>query len=92
MMMRFLWDRRGVAVEKYAIGALVATIGAFFVGQTVEQYAASGDLPSLAFLEPGFSSAAKSRSPKFNSLDLATTGSIKGQVVVLNPCTGPQKN
>ena len=92
MMMRFWRDRRGSTVEKYAVGAVVATLGAFFVGQAVEQYASNGDLPSLAFLEPGFSAAAKSKSPKFNAVDLATTGSIRGQVVVLDPCTGQQKN
>jgi len=90
-MMQFWRDKHGAAVERYAVGALVATLGAFFFGQAIEQYASNGDLPSLAFLEPGFSGA-KSKSPKFNSIDLATTGSIKGQVIVLDPCTGQQKN
>ena len=91
MTMRFWRDRRGSAIEKYVVGAMVATLGAFFVGQAVEQYASNGDLPSLAFLEPGFAGA-KSKSAKFNAVDLATTGSIKGQVIVLDPCTGQQKN
>ena len=92
MMMQFWRDRRGTSLEKYAVGALVATLGAFFIGQTVEQYAVNGDLPSLAFLEPGFAGSAKTKSPRFNSIDMATTGSIKGQVIVLDPCTGQQKN
>ncbi len=88
MIKQFWRDKRGSALEKYAIGGLVATLGAFFIGHAVEQFAANGELPSLAFLEPGFSNAAKSKSTKFNSIDFATTGSINGQVVVLNPCTG----
>jgi len=91
-MLQFWLNTRGSAVEKYAIGALVATLGAFFVGQTVVQYADNGDLSSLAFLEPGFGGSAKGKAPKFNSIDMATTGSIKGQVVVLNPCSVEQKN
>jgi hypothetical protein len=92
-MIKHFWrDRRGTALEKYAIGGLVATLGAFFIGQSLEQYASNGEFPSLAFLEPGLSSPVKSKFAKFNSLDLATTGSIKGQVVILDPCTGQQKN
>jgi hypothetical protein len=92
MIVQFWRDKRGTALEKYAIGGLVATLSAFFIGHAAEQYANNGELPSLAFLEPGLSSAAKSKSAKFNSVDFATTGSIKGQVVVLDPCTGQQKN
>ena len=91
-MLQFWLNNHGSVVEKYAIGALVATLGAFFVGQTVVQYADNGDLSSLAFLEPGFGGAAKGKAPKFNSIDMAATGSIRGQVVVLNPCTVEQKN
>jgi hypothetical protein len=92
-MIKHFWrDMRGTAVEKYAIGGLLATLGAFFIGQSLEQYANSGEFPSLAFLEPGLSSPPKSKFAKFNSVDLATTGSIKGQVVILDPCTGQQKN
>jgi hypothetical protein len=92
MITRFLRDRRGSALERYAIGGLVATLGAFFVGHAVEQYSTNGELPSLAFLEPGFSSTAKSKSTKFNSIDYVATGSTRGQVVILDPCTGQQKN
>jgi hypothetical protein len=92
MIGRFLRDAGGSALEKYAVGALVITVGAFFFGNAAEQYAASGDLPSLAFLEPGLASPPHVKSSKFNTLDYATTGSIKGQVVILDPCTGQQKN
>jgi hypothetical protein len=92
-MIKIFWrDRRGSLMEKAAVGALIATLGAYFVGHSVERYAVDGELPSLAFLEPGLSAPAKSKSPRFNSIDLSTTGSIKGQVIVLDPCTGQEKN
>jgi hypothetical protein len=31
---------------------------------------------------------AKTARPNFNTIDFATTGSIKGQTIVISPCTG----
>jgi len=34
--------------------------------------------------------AAKTARPNFNTIDFATTGSIKGQTIVISPCTGKE--
>jgi len=91
-MVKGFWrDRAGTAIETYAVGAVLAMIGAVFIGHAAEQYAADGTLPSIAFLDPGASSS-RAKAPSLNAIDYATTGSIKGQVVILDPCTGQQKS
>jgi hypothetical protein len=87
-----LWKHRsGSAVEYFAVAAaLIATL-ALFVGYSAQQLASEGGLPTVAFLSSDEYVAKKSRAPSFNAIDYATTGSVKGQVVVLDPCSGRQK-
>ena len=92
-MMSGLWKHRsGSAVEYFAVGAGLIAMLALFVGYTAQQLASNGDLPTIAFLYSDQYVVTKPRSPTFNAIDYATTGSIKGQVVVLDPCTGGQKS
>ena len=45
----------------------------------------------IAFLSPDQYVAKKSKAPNFNSIDYSATGSVNGQSVILDPCTGRQK-
>jgi hypothetical protein len=86
------WRRsNGSAIEYFALAAGLTAIAALFVGYSAQQVASEGGLPTIAFLGADEYVAKKSRSPNFNAIDYATTGSIRGQVVVLDPCTGSQK-
>ena len=89
----------GLRMERRALYARIdARVDSMLAAGFVDEVRAlnssgySCDLPSLAFLDPGLSSPTHAKSSKFNSIDYATTGSIKGQVVILDPCTGQQKN
>jgi hypothetical protein len=67
-----------------ATWAAAITVGCVLIGQGAAQYASLG-APTIASNEP-----AKLARPNFNSIDFATTGSIKGQTVVISPCTGKE--
>ena len=88
-----LWkNRSGSTIEYFAVaGGLIAML-ALFVGYSAQQLASEGDLPTVALLSSDQYVATRSRPPSFNTIDYATTGSVKGQVVVLDPCTGRQKS
>ena len=81
----------GSAVEYFALGGAVVTMLALVIGYSAQQLASNGDLPTIALLGSDQYVAQKPRTPSFNAIDYATTGAIKGQVVVLDPCTGGQK-
>lgn len=88
-----LWKHRGgSAVEYFAVGAALVAALAWFVGYSAQQLASDGDLPTIAFLSSDQYVAKKSRAPSFNAIDYATTGSVKGQAIVLDPCTERQKS
>jgi hypothetical protein len=67
------WKR----LEFAGVTAFAVALGCFFIGQTAQQYAAQ--------MTPPVAVAAKA-APKFNAIDYATTGSVKGGVVVIGPC------
>jgi hypothetical protein len=86
------WGRNGgSAIEYFAIAAGLTAMTALFVGYSAQQLASEGGLPTIAFLGADEYVAKKSREPGFNAIDYATTGSVRSQVVVLDPCTGRQK-
>lgn len=91
-MRRFWRHSSGSAVEYFAIGAALVAAAALFVGYSAQQMASDGDLPTIAFLSPDQYVAKKSKAPSFNSIDYSATGSVKGQTIVLDPCTGRQKS
>jgi hypothetical protein len=88
----FWKNRSGSTVEYFAVAAGLIAVLALFVGYSAQQLASEGELPTIALLGSDQYVATKSRSPSFNAIDYATTGSIKGQVVVLDPCTGRSKS
>jgi len=88
----FWKNRSGSTIEYFAVaGALIATL-ALFVGYSAQQLASEGELPTIALLSSDQYVVTKSRPPSFNTIDYTTTGSVKGQVIVLDPCTGRPKS
>ena len=56
------------------------TLLCIVIGEGAEQFAAS------LTPTPGQFANAPVKKPIFNAIDLATTGAIKGQTVILSPC------
>ncbi|MGD0641964.1 MAG: hypothetical protein ABSC22_14550 [Roseiarcus sp.] len=77
---RFGWIKN---LEFTAIAAIAIAIACVMVGQGAERYAADASPSQVALSDPP-------AAPIFNTIDYATTGSIKGQSVVVTPC-GSQK-
>ena len=82
------WLRR---VEFPAIVALVIAVASVMLGQSAERYA-NADTQIAAQADPAAQTASlgDKSGPAFSAIDYATTGSIKGQSVILSPCTGQQ--
>jgi hypothetical protein len=91
MARRFWKHNSGSTIEYFAVGGALVAAAALFVGYSAQQLAADGDLPTIAFLSPDQYVAKKSKAPSFNSIDYTATGSVKGQTIILDPCTGRQK-
>jgi hypothetical protein len=92
MRARFWKHQGGSAVEFFAVGGVLVAAAALFVGYSAQELARQGDLPTIAFLSPDQYVAKKSRAPSFNAIDYGATGSVKGQTIILDPCTGLQKS
>lgn len=75
----------------FVVAAAIAA-ACVMIGQSAERYAASEAQPVIAASDPSGAKAASEShgGPVFNAIDYATTGSIKGQTVVISPCTGQQ--
>jgi hypothetical protein len=84
--MNWRFDERGwlKQLEFTAIVAIATALACVMIGETAERYAASSPSDAVAQSQPN-SQAAKN-APAFNAIDYATTGSIKGQSVILSPC------
>ena len=70
-----------------AMAAVVISVACVLIGEGAAQYvglnpAADGQIAA--------DDSAKSARPHFNTIDFATTGSIKGQTIVISPCTGKE--
>jgi hypothetical protein len=91
-MTGFWKHKSGSAVEFFAVGGVLVAAAALFVGYSAQELARDGDLPTIAFLSPDQYVAKKSKAPSFNAIDYTATGSLKGQTIVLDPCTGRQKS
>ncbi len=80
-------------LEFTAVAATAIAITCVMIGQGAERYAASATAPTETALgdpDSEKSGVASHGAPAFNAIDYATTGSIKGQTVVISPCTGEQ--
>jgi hypothetical protein len=82
---RWGWIKR---LEFPAVAGLAVAIVCVLIGQVAERYAAGAPLSLVALFDPGAGEVkAESRaSPVFNTIDYATTGSTKGQTIVISPC------
>lgn len=70
---RMSWRR----LEFAGVTAFAVALGCLLIGQVAEQYAAKLAPPPVV--------AAKVPA-KFNAIDYATTGAVKGGIVVIGPC------
>ena len=70
-----------------AMAAVVISAACVLVGEGAAQYVG---LNSGAGAQIAADDAAKTARPNFNTIDFATTGSIKGQTIVIRPCTGKE--
>jgi hypothetical protein len=73
-------------VGSAAAWAAVISVSCVLIGEGAAQFArlnAPTDGGQLASDSP-----AKTARPNFNTIDFATTNSIKGQTIVISPCTG----
>jgi hypothetical protein len=70
-----------------ATAAVVISVACVLIGEGAAQYVGlnSGAGGQIAADDP-----AKTARPNFNTIDFATTGSIKGQTIVISPCTGKE--
>jgi sugar phosphate permease len=68
-----------------AIGAVVISVVCVLIGEGAAQYVGLNPATEVAADD-----AAKTARPNFNTIDFATTGSIKGQTIVISPCTGKE--
>lgn len=88
--MNWGFDRLGWIkhLEFTAVAAVAIAIACVMIGQSAERYAASAPPPVVALSDPGTGKTkAETRgAPIFNTIDYATTGSVKGQTVVISPC------
>ncbi len=94
--MRFsdFWrDQRGSGIQTLTISAAVLALASVAASSALEQFAKAGGFPTIAFIDsrtavlPG----AGARVPVFNNIDTSTTASIS-RPIILDPCTGKQKN
>jgi hypothetical protein len=70
-----------------AVGAVVISLVCVLIGEGAAQYVG---LDSTAGGQFAADDPAKAARPNFNTIDFATTGSIKGQTIVISPCTGKE--
>ena len=75
-------------LEFTTIAVVAIALACVIIGQGAERYAASATPSLVAHFAPsaGEAKAGTRGVPLFNAIDYATTGSIKGQTVVLSPC------
>lgn len=74
-----------------AISAGFLTLFCIIIGQGAERLAGSvtpANSSLMAGADTKSSNSSTIAKPKFNAIDYATTGAIKGQTVIISPCTG----
>ena len=80
------WLKR---LEFPAIGAVAIAIISIMLGQSAERYAdTETEVAAQSDATAPTVSSNDGSAPTFNAIDYTTTGSIKGQTVVLSPCGG----
>ena len=87
-------NERGSGFETLAIAASVLALASVAATSALERYAQVGGYPTIASVDYSQSAplpGAGGKAPVFNGIDLSATGSIN-RPIVLEPCTGKQKN
>ena len=69
-----------------ATWAAVISVSCLLIGEGAAQFS-SLNAPTNGG-QIASDSPTKTARPNFNTIDFATTGSIKGQTIVISPCTG----
>jgi hypothetical protein len=70
-----------------AMAAVVISVACVLIGEGAAQYVG---LNPTAEGQISADNSARTARPNFNTIDFATTGSIKGQTIVISPCTGKE--
>jgi hypothetical protein len=71
-------------IEFTAVVAAAIALACVMIGQGAERYAASATSSAGALAD---AKAGGGHGPAFNAIDYSTTGAIKGQTVIISPCT-----
>jgi hypothetical protein len=87
MEMDFETPRAPRMVGFAAAGAVVISVACVLIGQGAAQYVGLNPADGRQLAADD---AANTARPNFNTIDFATTGSIKGQTIVISPCTGKE--
>ena len=89
----FWRDQRGSGIQTLAISAAVIALASVAASSAMEQFARNGGFPTIAFIDAGTLAQARSnaKTPVFNNIDSTATASIN-RPIILDPCTGKQKN
>jgi hypothetical protein len=72
--------RRSATLNFAMISAIGMTLICVAIGQGAAQFA------ELTSTTPAMTADAGAKSSKFNAIDYAATGAVKGQKIVINPC------
>jgi hypothetical protein len=73
-------------IEFTAVVAVAIALACVMIGQGAERFAASATSSEVA-LADGKAVGGSGHGPAFNAIDYSTTGAIKGQTVIISPCT-----
>lgn len=89
----FWRDQRGSGIQTLAISAAVIALASVAASSAMEQFARNGGFPTIAFIDSRTlaQAAANGKAPVFTNVDTSTTASIN-RPIILDPCTGKQKN
>jgi hypothetical protein len=89
----FWADKRGSGIQTLAISAAVIGLASVAASSALEKFAQAGGFPTIAFIDSHSFPAPGSggKAPVFNNVDTSATASIN-RPVILDPCTGKQKN
>lgn len=94
----FWADRRGSGIQALAISAAVIGLASVAASSALDKFAQAGGFPTIAFIDSsslpqygGGQAGGGGKAPVFNNVDASSTASIN-RPIILDPCTGKQKN
>ena len=89
----FWHDRRGSGLQTLAISAAVIALASVAASSALDKFAQAGGFPTIAFIDSHTLTQTNGagKAPIFNTVDSSTTASIN-RPIILEPCTGKQRN